>query len=142
MRKQWMGILIAVISVAGFGAAAKGQSLDKIVVKIPYEFVVAGNILPAGNYTVVRVNNGDTRTLLLSSFDNHVSTILVATDVEDSHTGNNEVSFEQVDGQRFLSEVKTYNHVFTIAVTPSEIMEAKVKSHDGMSASGSTAGSK
>ena len=136
MRKQCLRILIAVLSVAGLGAAAKGQSLDKIAVKIPYGFVVAGN------YTVDRVTDGDPRALVLSSFDNHVSTIFLATDVEDSPAGEDEVSFEKIGGQHFVSQIKTSEHVFTILVTRSEILEAAARSNSGTSAPGSSAGSK
>ena len=142
MKKHSLRILIAVLSVAGFGAAAKGQSLDKIVVKIPYEFVVAGKTLPAGNYTVDRVADSDPRALVLSSFDNHVSAIFLATDVEDSPAGKDEVSFEKVGGQHFVSQIKTSEHVFTIPVTRSEILEAAARSNSGTSAPGSSAGSK
>jgi hypothetical protein len=39
MRKQGLRFLIALIGVAGLGAATKGQAIDQVVVKIPYEFV-------------------------------------------------------------------------------------------------------
>ena len=42
-RKQYLRILIALIDVDGLGIAAKGQGTDKIVVNIPYEFVVVEN---------------------------------------------------------------------------------------------------
>jgi hypothetical protein len=142
MRKQCLRILIAVLSVAGLGAAATGQSLDKIAVKVPYEFVVAGKTLPAGNYTVDRVTDGDPRALVLSSFDNHVSAIFLATDVEDSPAGKDEVSFEKVGGQHFVSQIKTSEHVFTIPVTRSEILEAAARSNSGASGEGRSGGSK
>jgi hypothetical protein len=51
-RKQYLRILIALIGVAGLGIAAKSQEADKIVVSMPYEFVVVGKTLSAGTYGV------------------------------------------------------------------------------------------
>ena len=74
MNMLCLRILIALISVAGFGVCAHGQTVDRISVKIPYEFVVSGKILPAGTYSVSRANesNGGT-VLILSSFENRAS---------------------------------------------------------------------
>ena len=66
MRKQYLRILIALIGAAGLAKAAKGQSVDQIVVNIPYEFVVAGKTLPADTYRVNRVTNPVGRMLLQS----------------------------------------------------------------------------
>ena len=61
-----MRILIALIGVAGLGIAAKSRETDKIVVNIPYEFVVVGKTLPAGTYGVSRgpMYNAPTQTFL------------------------------------------------------------------------------
>jgi hypothetical protein len=53
-RKQYLRILIALIGVPGLGIAAKSQETDKILVNIPYEFVVVGKTLPAGTYGMGR----------------------------------------------------------------------------------------
>src|SRR5271168_2309658 len=118
MRKQYLRILIVLIGLAGFGVAAKGQAFDQIVVNIPYDFVVAGNTLPAGTYRVNRVSIND-RALILSSFENRASVIALATQVESSSADKAQVSFEQVGGERFLSKIETSNHVFTIPVSRS-----------------------
>ena len=142
MKKHCLRILIAVLGVAGLGAATKAQSLDKITVNVPYEFVVAGQTLPAGNYIVDRGADDNLNTLILSSFENHVNTFFVANQAESIPDGKAEVVFEQIDGQHFVSQIKTAEHVFTIPVTRSQIMEATAKSHGGSSAMGSSAGSK
>ena len=69
MRKQCLRILIALLSVAGSGMAARAQARDQIVVTIPFEFVVAGKTFPAGTYKVNRVTDTDPRTLILHSFE-------------------------------------------------------------------------
>jgi len=138
--------LLALIGVAGLGMAAKAQEVDHIVVTIPYAFVVSGRTLPAGTYTVTRVSDSDIRALVLNNFEEHASTIVLATTFEDNYTTKSEVSFEQVGGQVFLSKIQTGDHLFTIPVSRAEILlEAAAKSHSGTPATGalgSTTGSK
>jgi hypothetical protein len=135
MRKHCLRILIALIGVAGLGMAAKAQVVDQIVVNIPYEFVVAGKTLPAGTYRVNRVSRDNQEALVLSSFENGAGAI-VSTQVENSSADKAHVTFEQVGGQHFLSKIETADHVFTIPVSRSEILEAAAKSARGTSASG------
>jgi hypothetical protein len=141
MRKH-LRFLIALIGIAGLGVAAKGQAVDQIVVNIPYEFVVAGKTLPPGTYRVNRLSDIHPEVLILSSFENHTRAMLLSsTRVESSSADKPEVSFEQIDGQRFLSKIETANHVFTIPVSRSEILEAAARLHSGTSASGRSDGS-
>jgi hypothetical protein len=141
MRKQCLRILIALIGVAGLGMAARGQVSDQIQVNIPYEFVVAGKTLPAGTYRVNRLGGTDEETLVLSSLDSRARVMVLSTTVESTQADKPEISFEQVGGQHFLSKIETVDHVFTIPVSRSEILEAAARSHSGTSASGRSGGS-
>src|ERR1700747_1367983 len=114
MRKHYLRFLIALISIAGLGVAAKGQ--DQIVVNIPYEFVVAGKTLPPGTYRVNRLSNIQPEILILSSFESRAGLMVRSTAVERTRAYKPEVSFEQIDGQHFLSQIETADHVFTIPV--------------------------
>ena len=133
MRKQCLRILIALFSVAGSGMAARAQARDQIVVTIPFEFVVAGKTLPAGTYNVNRVTDSDPRALILHSFENRTSAILLPTQVEGGSADKVHVSFERVGGQCFLSKIATADNVFTIRVPRLAIMEAAA--HSSASAS-------
>jgi len=142
MRKHFLRILIAVIGVAGLGMAANGQVVDpvvdQIVVHIPYQFMVAGKTLPPGSYRVNRLFGTDV--LILCSFKSRARVMVLSTSVESTQADKPEVSFEQVDGQHFLSKIETAEHVFTIPVSRSEILEAAARSHSGTSASGRSDG--
>src|SRR6202011_3982615 len=107
MRKQCLRILIALIGVASLGMAARGQVSDEIQVNIPYEFVVAGKTLPAGTYRVNRLGDAYSETVVLSSVDNRARVMVLSTSVEGTRADKPEVSFEQVDGQHFLSKIET-----------------------------------
>jgi hypothetical protein len=140
MRKQCLRILIALIGVAGLGMAARGQASAQIEVNIPYEFVVAGKTLPAGTYRVNRLSDTNEETLVLSSLDSRARVMVLSTAVESTQADKPEVSFEHVGGQHFLSKIETADHVFTIPVSRSEILEAAARSHSGASSSGRSDG--
>jgi hypothetical protein len=128
MRKHHLRFLIALIGVTGLGTGAKGQAVDQIVVNIPYEFVVAGKTLPAGTCRVNRLSSIHPEVLILSNFESRAGLMVRSTEVESTRGYKPEVSFEQIDGQHFLSKIETADHVFTIPVSRSEILEAAAKS--------------
>jgi hypothetical protein len=124
-------ILFVLIGITGLGMVAKGQSVDQVVVKIPYEFVVTGKILPAGTYRVHRLSNSFESTLVLSNLENGTSVFISVIEVESRHDDNARVSFEQAGGELFLSKIQTADHSFTIPVSRSAIMEATTRSQSG-----------
>lgn len=48
VKKQYLRIVIALIGFVSLGITARAQTVDQVVVNIPFEFVVAGKTLPAG----------------------------------------------------------------------------------------------
>lgn len=141
MRKHCLRILIALIGVAGLGMATRGQIPDQIEVNINHDFVVAGKTLPAGTYRVNRLGDTDQVTLMLTSVESRARVMVNSTAVETTRANRPEVSFQLVFGQHFLSKIETAEHVFTIPVSRSEILEAAARSHSGTSAAGRAAGS-
>jgi len=139
MRKQYLRILCALITVAGFGLAAQGQTVDQIYVKIPFEFVAAGKKLPAGNYRVNRVLESS-GALILSSFENRAAVIVVPNQSESGPAEKVYLNFEKVGDRLFLTTIQTGDHLFTIPVPRKAIMEAQARTQSGASALGSMAG--
>ena len=134
MKKQYLRIVIALISVAGFGVAAHGQTVDRITVKISHEFVVSGKVLPAGDYSVSRVNESNGAGLLLiSSFENRANAIVIPAQFGSDSSDKVFVKFDVVGEQYFLTSIQTGDHLFTIPVSRKAIMEAQAaaKSHMG-----------
>jgi hypothetical protein len=142
MRKQYLRILIALIGVAASGMAVKGQAVDRLVVNIPYEFVVDGKILPAGTYRLDRASGTNDRVLIFSNFEKSTSLIVTPSEVDSKESEQARVSFERIGGQLFLSKIETADHVFTIPVSHAEIMEASAHSQAGSSAAGGSAGNR
>jgi hypothetical protein len=143
MKKQYLRILIALLSMAGFGVAAHGQTVDRITVKIPYEFVVSGKILPAGEYNVSRMNetNGGT-VLAFRSFENRANAVVIPAQFESGPADKVFVKFDLVGERHFLSSIQTGDHLFTIPFSSKQIMQAQAaaKSHMGATAPATSTG--
>jgi hypothetical protein len=130
MKKLCLRIAVALVSFAGLGITAKAQVADQIVVTIPFEFVVAGKTLPAGTYRVNRVSPDDRWAgLILSSFENRASAIVVPNEVESAPAEKSHVSFETAGDEHFLSKIETADNVFSIPVSRAAILLASGKSH-------------
>jgi hypothetical protein len=141
MRKTYLRIWIGVIGIACSGVAANAQAVDQIEAKIPHEFVVGGKTFPPGSYKVERATTSNDRELLIRNVDTKESVLIAPTEVESSSTDHPALSFEHVGDELLLSKIETADHIFTISVPRSEIMEAQAKSHSGTSAPASAAGS-
>jgi hypothetical protein len=141
MRKTYLPILIGLIGIACSGVAAKAQAVDQVVAKIPHEFVVDGKTFPSGSYKVERASTSDDRELLIRNVETNESALIAPTVVESSSTDHPALSFEHVGDELLLSKIETADHIFTIPVPRSEIMEAEARSHSGTSAPASMAGS-
>jgi hypothetical protein len=136
MRKHCVRILSAFFVLAAAALTVKGQAADQIVVKIPYEFVVAGKTLPAGTYRVNRVSDHDEMALAISSFENRVAVVVLPSSVADKTVAEqSSVSFEQVGEQHLLSKIETAEHVFTIPVSSVAVLEGAMKKQSGPSGS-------
>ena len=130
MKKYFAGFLAAAFGMAAFAMAAKATTSDQLVVKVPYEFVVGGKTLPAGTYRINRLSDSSTGELALVNVDNHAGVLLNATEWEDARAYEPKLQFQQIAGEHFLSTIQTAEHVFTIPVSKSAVMEA-MKSHQG-----------
>jgi hypothetical protein len=122
--------------------ATHAQSIDRIEVKIPFQFVAAGKVLPAGKYSISRASesNGG-RVLLLTSFENRASVFIMPTQFESDPSDKMFVSFKQVVDHYVLTVIQTGDHSFTTPVSRKQMMEAVAKSQSGAAAPASTPGS-
>ncbi len=115
MKKHCVRILSAFFGLAALAITAKGQEADKLVVNVPYEFVVDGTTLPAGRYTVSPISNQNKKVLAISNSDGGATVFVLSSEIAGT-TGSEQpsVSFQQVGEQHLLSKIQTAEHVFTI----------------------------
>jgi len=130
MKKHYVRFLMVFFGLAALTATAHGQASDQLVVKIPWEFVVAGKVLPAGTYRVNRVNDWDQHQLVVSSLENRVAVFFLSGPVDDSRDEQPRLSFQQAGDQHFLSKIETAKHTFTIPVSSKAVLEAAMKRQD------------
>lgn len=130
MKMYFVGVLAAVVGMAAFAMAAKATTSDQLVVKVPYEFVVAGKTLPAGTYRINRVSDSSVGELALVNVEKHAGVLLNAGEWQDARANEPKLQFQQIAGQHFLSSIQTAEHVFAIPVSRAAVMEA-MKSHQG-----------
>jgi hypothetical protein len=118
MKKHCVRILSVFFGLAALAIVAKGQTIDQIVVNVPYEFVVAGKTLPAGTYRVHRIDESNVGALAISSSDTGAAVLVLPTEViGQARTAEPSLIFQQVGEQHLLSKIQTDEHVFTIPVS-------------------------
>jgi len=118
------------------GVSAEGQSQREVVMTVPYEFVASGKTLPAGTYTVTRVSEDRFSGLIISSYENRSSVVVMPNEFKSYPADNIKVSFQQIGDVHFLSRIETANGAYNIPVPHSATVAAGVKQHGDMSASG------
>ena len=120
MKKHCIRILSAFFGLAALAITAKGQEADKLVVNIPYEFVVDGTTLPAGTYKVNPISSQNKKVLLISNSEAHAAVFVLTNEIAGTTSSEQpSVSFQQVGEQHLLSKIQTAEHVFTIPVRSS-----------------------
>jgi hypothetical protein len=135
MKKQYLTVLFTLISVLGLGLGARAQEQDTVLGKVPYDFVVRGQVLPAGTYRISRIDPSS-RTLEISSYETGASALLVPTFFDDTQTGHAQFIFEHVGNTYFLSAIGTPIGTYSITV-PHSAIELALMEQRGLPSSGS-----
>ena len=136
MKKQYLAVLFTLICVLGLGVGAQAQEEDTVLATIPYDFVAAGKVLPAGKYRVNRIDTtGSSRALEISSYETRASVLLIPTVFDDYQIGHAQLNFEHVGNKYFLSAIETPIGTYTITIPPSAIELARME-QQGTSSSG------
>jgi hypothetical protein len=136
MKQQWANVLLVITSLFGLAAGAKAETHREVIVKIPYEFVVAGRTLPAGTYTVSRLSDDRLAVLSIASYEQRSGVLVLANQFENRPADDTKISLERVGGMYFLRSIETLEGVYTFPLPHSALLMAKSAHTDNMSASG------
>jgi hypothetical protein len=137
MKKQYVTVLFTLICVVGLGLGARAQEQDTVVTKVPFDFVVGGQVLPAGTYRVSRADTTTgSRMLQISSYETGAGVFLVPAVFDDVESKNAQLNFEHVGDKYFLSAIETPIGTYAVTVSPSAIKLAQAE-QQGASPSGS-----
>jgi hypothetical protein len=104
MKKQIMRTLLGFALVTILSAAAYAQSGRRMTVHVPFDFVVAGKQMPAGDYSVRRVSKDSENALVIQSADGR-RTATVFTNSSRREAERAELSFRRHGEGYFLAEV-------------------------------------
>lgn len=106
-RQVMMALTMLSLIVTLAVTSAKAQSRSHFMrINIPFEFIIRGETLPPGAYTVKRASSDKPETLLLSSADGGSRVYILTKNVR-ARTGQSEskLVFHQYGDRYFLSQV-------------------------------------
>lgn len=107
-RRRLSIFTVTVLLAALFISSAYAASSRSNVVRIPFDFTVAGKTLPAGAYLVERSTQSSSEGLSIRSVDtNRGVFVLTSTVQSDWRQKESRLVFNRYNGQYFLSEYWT-----------------------------------
>jgi len=132
MKKQYLAVLFTLICLLGLGLSAQAQEQDTVVIKVPFEFVAGGKLLPAGKYTVNRVAPASgSRELEMRSYETRASVFVLPTVFDDVRSDKAQLNFEHLGDTYFLSAIETPIGTYTVDIPPSAIKLAQTQQQSG-----------
>jgi hypothetical protein len=94
-----LGLLIAAT------VAADAQSARRIVIDVPFDFVVRQKKLPAGEYTIYLASRDNDKMLLVRGADGSAAEMIITSAIEGEPRGAAKVAFHRYGDQYFLAQV-------------------------------------
>jgi hypothetical protein len=140
MKMKFASLLLTLICLLGLSATAKADIRGQIRVTLPFEFVVDGETLPAGTYTLSTFSDDKFDGLILSDRNHRVSVFVHPIEIAGASADKPQVSFRRVGGQLFLTRIQTAYDVYNIPVPRSVIVQFANGSHGNGTASASSSG--
>ena len=105
MRRAFGFFSILVLLAALFVSGVNAKASDSVVFQIPFDFVVAGKTLPAGEYIVVRSTLASDEILSIRSLDKSGGAyVLTSTLRANEILNDSKLVFNRYGDQYFLSE--------------------------------------
>jgi hypothetical protein len=99
-----LSIVAVLVSLGGLLVPAHAQE-TKVIVTVPFEFIVGTQTLPAGKYTVSSTSSETNAPLVV--FNREHSTFLLPTTFESTQFGNTSLSFHHIGDDYVLSQIAT-----------------------------------
>ena len=140
MKMKFASVLLTFICLLGLSAAARADIRGQIRVTLPFEFVVDGETLPAGTYTLSTFSDDKFAGLILSNHAHRMAVFVHPVEIEDASADKPQVSFRRVGGRLFLTRIQTAYDVYNIPVPRSVMMQYADRSHGNGTASESPNG--
>lgn len=106
-KSSFMSILVLTCLMVAATTMVDAQTNHRFFINIPFEFIIAGRKLPAGRYTVERLESHKPHLLIIKNTDNHTKQVFLTNRVEggDSTQGNSVLVFRQCGLAYYLFQV-------------------------------------
>ena len=104
MKKQISRALLGLAAALTLVVAAHAQVLRTVTIRVPFDFVAGEKRMPAGRYTVQRINSASETALLIRSEDGRASAV-VLTNTGEPQPLTAALVFRQHGDCYFLAEV-------------------------------------
>jgi hypothetical protein len=113
-------VTVCVLALAVAFAVEAQEPGTAMRASIPFEFIVSGRTLPAGNYEIRRLSD-DPMMLIIRNVDHKRDNAVFTTDpyIENRTPGRSEVVFHRYGDTTFLSQVVTAGNETARELTPS-----------------------
>jgi hypothetical protein len=134
MNKSYLTIVLSLTCLFALAMSASAQDAGRVVVKVPFEFVVGTKTMPAGTYNIGRVSNDLDSGLVVRSYDNSVVVLPMVSKGESAEHAH--LEFDRVGNKYFLSKVETPAGVYTIETPQAMTKVAQMNDHRTVSSSG------
>ena len=109
--KKYSLIAALMFSVAGLLVPARAQEA-KVIVTVPFEFMVGTQTLPAGTYTVSKTSGGEFSALFLASQQQGI--FVLPSSFDGIPLQEVSLTFDQVGDKHFLKQIETLQGIYTI----------------------------
>lgn len=134
MKKQVYSIfVISVLLLAVSVIPATAQAVQLIGANIPFDFVVKGKVLPAGDYILEPIQVGASQALKIQSADGHITAIVPVRSVRTKAIGDDpKLVFNRFGDQYFLSQVFGLEERASYALHKSSAEERLARDKSGL----------
>ena len=136
MKTTFLRVILATGLLVAVAVGARAQDLDTLVVNVPFGFVVGNTTLPAGTYTVNRVQFNNPNSLQLRSADGSLA-VLTTVAMTGAPDATLKAVFNRYGNQIFLHEIRTAGGKYQLFTSRSERKMAEMMRAEHVSASGS-----
>jgi hypothetical protein len=115
-----------VVALLAMGSAAVARADERIVVHVPFSFIVGDTQLRAGDY-VVTENFGDNDNVLsIESTDGREAVYALSIAASAPRPSHSELTFEKYENRYFLSKVSSEGGMAREIPLTSKIMESEI----------------
>ncbi len=128
MKHAKWAVVVTLVVLSGL-AAAQLNSDTRIMSQVPFSFVVADRVVPAGQY-VVQAATADGNTLIISNTNARVGLFSSSSRAEDQHpAAHYALVFKHYGDRYFLSAIELQGSKVTYRLTPSKA-EAELRAQN------------